>query len=996
MSMSVKKKVLISCGAVVLAAAVFISAILVTGGGLNGVLSVFMPTISPVGVDSTEPAESEAASRSPDHSGDASESAYATVQPLYTKGEGTHMVSAGLKAADFYAAGDTAEAVKGKLIALMSGYVDYHIDTIMLSVNSGGKVLFSTGTLAPLADGIDLLALALAAAHDSGLRLMAVWDVTTDDTPTDLSNDAQLTSAVSVAGDLAKYNLDGVYLGGLSLKPEQCAYDQYLAGGGGMGFELYRQNRLAAAVRALTARIADEKSSITVGLVAPPVWAVNSLQESGVKLPATVPQSLRDGAADTLGWLEAGYFNAVQVESYTAISDGTLPFKTVADWWIANVPSSTALLFGHAASKVGMAAGYKNPDELVSELRYIASKSINGFVFDSFSALRKDATGSTSALQKYLNGEIPDSQQFKDLTVTSPNRTSVTVNQSTVLITGGSDPLFPISLDGQELERNTVGGFSVTKDLKLGDNKFVLSHKGKTVTYSVFYKLVILREVAPTGSTKLSGGSVLDVIANARTGSKVTCTLGKTTINLVEQATPSEGSAQSEFVSFVGSFTLPGATGKDQSIGTLSFKATHSGQTETKSGAKITVGKGNAVDVGKGLIAEVTMFEAETLNAGGASDAYSRVPNNFLPKGTVDYCSAATTPTSGVLDGIRSRVWRFGRRVVEYSESKYGKTTYTKNYNGTLPDTNTVTLNNMSTDGRHTKLVLDVNWKAPFKVDYAPQAYPNNTATKRDYTISGTTATFDHIDITFCYAAQGQGKIEFGDKSVFSGSEWVKSGSDYVLRLKLRKAGSFYGWLAEYNAKGQLEFWFLNPVKGATADSLGGVKVVLDPGHDGVMVGASGNKLQEHVTVLLLAEAVQSRLQAKGAEVVMTRTGHATYSSLVQRKEFTKRERPNLFLSIHRNAAGSSGVSGLENYYFYPWAKAFGEALRRSELSFWPADRGTKWAAFTVMTQTYSPSVLTEEGFISNTGDSQRMIGDNIGKNADVIVAGMVNYLKAQ
>ena len=54
--------------------------------------------------------------------------------------------------------------------------------------------------------------------------------------------------------------------------------------------------------------------------------------------------------------------------------------------------------------------------------------------------------------------------------------------------------------------------------------------------------------------------------------------------------------------------------------------------------------------------------------------------------------------------------------------------------------------------------------------------------------------------------------------------------------------------------------------------SLGGVKILIDPGHGGLDGGASSDDIVERDITLSISHELRKRLEKKGAIVVMTRT----------------------------------------------------------------------------------------------------------------------------
>jgi N-acetylmuramoyl-L-alanine amidase len=168
---------------------------------------------------------------------------------------------------------------------------------------------------------------------------------------------------------------------------------------------------------------------------------------------------------------------------------------------------------------------------------------------------------------------------------------------------------------------------------------------------------------------------------------------------------------------------------------------------------------------------------------------------------------------------------------------------------------------------------------------------------------------------------------------------------------------------------------------------LGGANIVLDPGHGGDEPGAVGpGGTTEKSVNLAVAEQTARRLEALGATVALTRT--ADYRiTLASRAAVVTRLQPQLFVSIHHNAApdGPRDGPGTETYF----QVASPESKRASGLVYeelvdalddydvaWVADRdaGAKYRRradggdyYGILHRTAGvPAVLSEAAFISN------------------------------
>ncbi|HHW46657.1 MAG TPA: hypothetical protein GXX17_07140 [Clostridiales bacterium] len=907
---------------------------------------------------------------------------------------------------------DTAKAAVDAAIAKCA---EYNFNALIVPVNYKGGVIYNSAILSNTAGG-SLLEHITQTAHNSGMVVYTVLNLNAScGENVDLSNAEHVKTASNVAAELARLS-DGILIDGYYYSENAAPYSDYLKNGSGMGFTEYRRGKLTSAVKQICLSIKQANSNVYLGLVCDSVWAKASSVEGGFDTSGTIFESLIDADADTLGWIKEDLFDWVLVKNHNSTEDITAPFTSVAQWWIENAAEYSEICFSLSADNAARKTkGYKNPDQLVRQLMSINGKNYIGCVFYSLNSFANDTSGSTAAVINYLNGTLGNDYVLKELKITSPAKTTFTTYESSISFIGASDPQFPLTLNGAAVERTKEGYFSLQVDLKLGSNKFTFEHKGTTLTYNITYRKILIKDVAPSANQVLDGGSTIVVKATARAGSTVTATLNRVTITLEEMPiTDENGNIVGEYSTYSGVFVLPTGLANDTKLGAVEFTAKQDGMSETKKGGIITVkaspkpeedipdftdpDKENGyVNVGKKYIAEVVSYQIETFD-GDRIDDYSRPTNNYLPLGTVDYCSPNTLKDTA--SGNEYRLLRYGNRVYTKTNEQGDNI---KVYEGTLPDTNSITFNKLEQSERFTTITFDTQWKAPFRFQMLPQEYsspyPKTGAPK--YNI--TSATFKYIDITFCYAVSCQGKIEFEENNpIFSKAEWIKNSKDYTLRLYLKKAGVFYGWNAEYNSKGQLEFSFLHPAKIKPANnkygvSLEGVKIVLDPGHGGTDPGALGSHPQytEAVLNLKLAKMVKERLVALGAEVYMTREAEV-HMKKDPRVRLVKQVKPDMFISFHRNAATTPSASGYDSFYFHPYSKALAQAIYDQNAPLYDKERGCIWGNFYVMRVSDCPAILTENGFMTNASEYSKIITDSFNEQcADATVKGIVNYLKS-
>ena len=159
------------------------------------------------------------------------------------------------------------------------------------------------------------------------------------------------------------------------------------------------------------------------------------------------------------------------------------------------------------------------------------------------------------------------------------------------------------------------------------------------------------------------------------------------------------------------------------------------------------------------------------------------------------------------------------------------------------------------------------------------------------------------------------------------------------------------------------------------------VKIYLDPGHGGSDPGAVGNGLQEKDVNLKIALKVRDILnrEYEGHDIKMSRIKDVT-KSLNARTNEANAWGADYYLSIHINAGGGAGFESFIYNGSYSGKKET-DRLRdiihdviMEEVDF--KDRGKKEANFHVLRETAMPASLTENGFIDNPNDAQKLKSD--------------------
>ena len=155
------------------------------------------------------------------------------------------------------------------------------------------------------------------------------------------------------------------------------------------------------------------------------------------------------------------------------------------------------------------------------------------------------------------------------------------------------------------------------------------------------------------------------------------------------------------------------------------------------------------------------------------------------------------------------------------------------------------------------------------------------------------------------------------------------------------------------------------------------MKLYLDPGHGGEDPGAQDNGLNEKDITLAIALKIRTIIlkDYENVQVKMSRTSDTT-KSLALRSSDANDWDADFFLAIHINSADNS-AQGYEDYIYDGLSDSskaakyqdiiHSEVIKVNQLK----DRGQKKANFHVIRETKMPSLLTENGFISNKHDAE-------------------------
>ncbi|MFM7361560.1 MAG: N-acetylmuramoyl-L-alanine amidase [Cyanobium sp.] len=179
----------------------------------------------------------------------------------------------------------------------------------------------------------------------------------------------------------------------------------------------------------------------------------------------------------------------------------------------------------------------------------------------------------------------------------------------------------------------------------------------------------------------------------------------------------------------------------------------------------------------------------------------------------------------------------------------------------------------------------------------------------------------------------------------------------------------------------------------------GRFRVVIDPGHGGPDPGAVGiGGLRETAVVLDFSLQVARLLQARGVQVLMTRTTEVDVD-LPPRVALANSSGADVFVSLHANALSMErpDVNGIETFFFEGGrSRSLAEAIQQQLMAISPGtpDRGARPGRFFVIRRTVMPSALAEMGFVTGEIDAPQLADPEFRRRlAQAVAAGILNYL---
>ncbi|MDR2932676.1 MAG: hypothetical protein LBV27_06165, partial [Oscillospiraceae bacterium] len=504
---------------------------------------------------------------------------------------------------DFIATGDTSEStIRAEIDKAITDAKALTMNAVIIDTTYKDNVIYQTRNAPELSSEFDIMGYVVEKAREAGMYTYAIFDASFYDRDKGSAVSGMLAIGAGTINSLTenlrefaeKYAVDGILLDGYINKQTPESYSMYTFVGAAMGYDNFMRETPQAIVATASKTLRKYARGTQIGLLADAVWENDSANEEGSATKASFT-ALGSGNADTKGFLTQGLVDFVAVKAFSATTDTAEPFEEVVKWWSGVAREVGVPMYAvHASDKVCTSEpGWTAQDQLVRQV--IAANDIGGYsgsIFNNLKRMVEDPKQATTTLVKYYNEEVVAEHILTELAITKPENTSFTTNEPVVTFTGASDPNFPVTINGETITTDESGYFTLTLDLKGGENQFTISHKDKSISYSIIREIEILKDITPMGSITAEGSMSIQITALAYEDADVYAVINGTTVNMsIQEGVVEESERDSSYKMFAGQYTAPAATGDVQNLGNIVVYAQWQGQEKSIEGASVKVNK---------------------------------------------------------------------------------------------------------------------------------------------------------------------------------------------------------------------------------------------------------------------------------------------------------------------------------------------------------------------------------------------------------------------
>ncbi len=521
-----------------------------------------------------------------------------------------------------------------------------------------------------------------------------------------------------------------------------------------------------------------------------------------------------------------------------------------------------------------------------------------------------------------------------------PDNHQTQANQ--IFFIGSAPPGREVEINGEPVARSAAGHFAPSLPLVVGPNTFILRYQGQEIRRTI--TRLNNQPTLPSGLGFIPDSlqpafdlarlpqDLICFSAIAKPNSTVTVSLGKQNLGLSSQGPVTQLPANAALLigtnqPQTSALEKYQACQRFSALGNLGrplFKIQSSGQVSTQEA------KGSITIVSPDQQSTIAVKTEVGVTRTGPSTNHARLTP--LPQGT-----------QAMVTGREGDWWRLDHGAwINRAETQV------------LPQKNAILSPLRSVGYRRLQDATEIRF--PLEVPVAIAVEP----------------TLDHFKLTLHNTIAQTDTIRLdGDDPVIKLLTWQQvtpTQVDYTLQFKSPQQ---WGYDLRYEDTTLILSLRHPPQRSKNAQSLQGVKILLDPGHGGAESGSVGpNGYPEKAINLLISQQLAQKLRQRGAIVYLTRDSDVDVS-LAERVRQINTLKPAIAVSIHYNALPDGGdalkTQGISTFWYHPQAQplaAFLQADLVKRLN--RPSYGLYWNNLALTRPHSVPTVLLELGFMIN------------------------------
>lgn len=741
--------------------------------------------------------------------------------------------------------------------------------------------------------------------------------------------------------------------------------------GGEMSLGDWRRNNVNDMIKGCYDAVKSNKPTCKFGISPFGIWQNNDGNNGGSDTSGF--NAYASLYADALAWIKGGYVDYISPQLYWQFSQSNAKYDILCRWWNAQCSGTgVELIISHGAYR-SEEWGYDN--EMVEQVEYARSEqNYKGSIFYGYGAIKRNEQNLQGQLKKLYSEEIiyttiqPEGCGV-NISVPSDN---TYVDASDVYILGKCDPGYALYIDGKPVSVTKSGAFTVVKNLKPGENRFIFTQDGNDTELTVIkgkapandnsldlgeYKIT---DISPVYDYSGEGGVKIKLSCYAPNNSTVTAEIGGTTINLRRQNNP-KGNSKYIAAYYEAEYTLPAAEDNTlQELGRIKYTAVRDSEYYTVEGACVNITS----------LTDICGIEVIKPNA------YLKVSPDSLYYD--DYTPAAL--------GMRDCAVGITRGFYKLRMNGYISVDSVKITEDVIAESAPIESAELICGADTTDLYVKLNEHVP---------------------VNGYINDKDEFSLTLYNVSAGDDfNPSVSDNPLFT-DLYVTEGpirNSIRMNLKLIDRENFYGFEYYYTDDGYIVVSFRNPQKlNESERPLEGKKIVLDAGHGGYETGALTPVAgyTEKDLNLKFVLAANEKLTALGADVILMRSDDTTVVA-DERTAYLDELCPDMCISMHLNSMSQgtdiTSIRGLMGLYFSDSGLLLAGSVSHSTArSLGIYERRTASQELKLVRNPRFPSTLIELGFLTCAEEFDYLnSARGIEAVAQGIADGVLEYYSAQ